>query len=192
MRRNNTQNQWIVVMTVISLLMLSSVLTATEPEKKSSLTDEQKKSAVQGMYSSYKKDFPDVSDISAADARMLSAKGEILFIDVRLPEEQAVSMIPNAITEKTFLNDPSIIDGKTAVAYCTIGYRSGVLSKKMALKGIPILNLAGGILAWALDGGPLVDTNGDTKRLHVYGKKWNYAPNGYEAVTFGFFEKLVK
>jgi hypothetical protein len=31
----------------------------------------------------------------------------------------------------------------------------------------------------------------ETKRVHVYGEKWNYLPEGYEAVMFGFFGKLV-
>jgi hypothetical protein len=48
-----------------------------------------------------------------------------------------------------------------------------------------------GIVAWALEGDPLYDKNGETKRIHVYGKKWNHAPNGYETVVFGFFKNLL-
>jgi len=59
----------------------------------------------------------------------------------------------------------------------------------MSNKGIDIYNLKGGLLAWLLEGGKVYDTNGETKRVHVYGKKWNYLPRGYEPVFFSFFEK---
>jgi sodium/bile acid cotransporter 7 len=45
-----------------------------------------------------------------------------------------------------------------------------------------MLNLRGGLLAWVHAGGKVYDANGETRRIHVYGRKWNLAPNGYDAV----------
>lgn len=136
------------------------------------------------MYRGYKKKFPEAHDISASEARELFDQGKVVFIDVRTPEEQAVSMLPGAFTENEFLKDPDAFQDKIAVAYCTIGYRSGVFSEKMGKQGLRVLNLSGGILAWVLDGGTVYSDGEMTKRVHVYGKKWDYLPEGFEAVMF--------
>ena len=49
-------------------------------------------------------------------------------------------------------------------------------------KDFTLYNLRGGLLAWVHDGGEVVDEKGKTKRIHVYGRKWNLAPRSYEAV----------
>ena len=51
--------------------------------------------------------------------------------------------------------------------------------------------LQAGILAWLLEGGKVYDQRGDeTKRVHVYGEKWDYAPAGYETVKFSPLERI--
>jgi sodium/bile acid cotransporter 7 len=155
------------------------------------LSDEQKKDAVYGMYGEYKKDFPAVSDITPTAAMALLKQGGVIFVDTRKPEEMEVSMLPAAITGESYLKIPASYKNKTVVAYCTIGYRSGLFAKEMEAKGIMVRNLSGGIVAWALEGGLLYDKNGETKRIHVYGDKWNFAPMGYEAVVFGMLHKIL-
>ena len=71
---------------------------------------------------------------------------------------------------------------KKIVLYCTIGNRSGRYAKKLRQQKIESYNLVGGILAWAWDEGQLIDSQGLTKRVHVYGARWNLLPNSYEAV----------
>ena len=66
-----------------------------------------------------------------------------------------------------------------------------MIVKEMERKGVNINNLAGGMLAWVLEGGKVFDTHGETKRIHVYSKKWSYLPEGYEMVGFNFFEKYL-
>lgn len=156
------------------------------------LTDEQKKLTIQGLYQNYKEAFPAVADISAQAAIRRFRAGEAIFIDTRTREERDVSMLPDAVAADAFLIDPLIASGKQAIAYCTIGYRSGVFAREMAQQGIEVINLSGGILAWAWAGGPLVEQNTKTTRIHVVGKKWNYVPAGYEAVMFGFWDSLFK
>ena len=156
-----------------------------------SLSDTKKKEAVYAMYADYKKDFPAVMDISPQQSMELLKKNEVVFIDTRKPAEMTVSMLPHAITEKEFLSHPEKYAGKTVVGYCTVSYRSGVFAREMDAKGISVSNLKGGILAWTLEGGKVYDKNGkETNRIHVYGKKWNYAPAGYKAVMFSLWEQM--
>jgi predicted sulfurtransferase len=155
------------------------------------LSDAQKKEVVYAMYADYKKDFPAVMDISPQQAMDLLKKDEVVFIDTRKPAEMKVSMLPHAITQNEFLRHPEKYAGKTVVGYCTISYRSGVFAREMDEKGISVRNLEGGILAWTLEGGKVYDENGkETNRIHVYGKKWDYAPAGYKAVMFSLWEQM--
>jgi sodium/bile acid cotransporter 7 len=144
--------------------------------------DTQKKKIVYKMYADYKKDFPDIPDITANDAMELIKAGKAVFVDTRKQKEMEVSTLPNAVTKEAFLKDPQKYGKKTVIGYCTISYRSGILAQKLSKDGIRMFNLKGGILAWVLEGGKIYDQNGETRRIHVYGKKWNYPANGYEAI----------
>lgn len=156
----------------------------------SQLSDDQKKEIVYRMYAGYKKDFPTVQDISPQDAMALLKSGEVVFVDVRKSDEMDVSRLPNALSQEEFLKNPARYADKKVAGYCTISYRSGKFAEEMAKQGITIYNLTGGILAWTLEGGKVYDARGETKRIHVYGPKWNYPPRGYEAVTFGLLQRV--
>ena len=140
------------------------------------MRDTEKRDKIESMYQGYKKDFPGVLDIEPSDAMRLLQEGKALFIDVREEKEQKVSMLPGAVTEKQFLQDPGQYRDRTLVGYCTISYRSGKLAEKLNAQGITLLNLKGGLLAWVHAGGKVYDQSGETKRIHVYGKKWNLGP----------------
>lgn len=147
-------------------------------------TDTEKRDIVQKLYEKNKMEFQEVEEISPTSAQALYARGEAVFIDVRTPEEQMVSMLPAAVTEEDVENTPSLLQGKTAVAYCTVGYRSGLYAADKRREGIRVLNAQGGILAWVLSGGKVYHAGSATRRVHVYGEKWNYLPDGYEPVMF--------
>jgi hypothetical protein len=38
------------------------------------------------------------------------------------------------------------------------------------------------VLLWSHEGLPLTSSDGPTRRVHVYGPRWNLLPAGYEAV----------
>jgi hypothetical protein len=38
------------------------------------------------------------------------------------------------------------------------------------------------MLAWVHEGGKVIDQKGETKRIHVYGRKWNLAPASFEPI----------
>jgi sodium/bile acid cotransporter 7 len=145
-------------------------------------SDGVKRQKIEDMYNGYKKQFPDVPDLSAQKAMNLAADRKTVLIDIREPREQQVSMLPGAVTEKEFMNDPAKYKDAVKIAYCTISYRSGKFAQKLQGKGIAVYNLRGGILAWVHDGGKIYDQNGEAHRIHVYGRKWNLGPKRYEAV----------
>jgi sodium/bile acid cotransporter 7 len=147
-----------------------------------SSTDAERLARVEAMYRDYKKDFADVEDIGAPEAMALSQAGKAVFVDVREPEEQQVSMLPGAITAEELRQHPGRYADRTLIAYCTISYRSGKLAQELKARGITLLNLRGGLLAWVHHGGKVFDAAGETRRIHVYGRKWNLGPSGYDAV----------
>jgi len=154
------------------------------------LTDAEKKAIVYRMYADYKKEFPSVADITPGEAMALVKTGPVLFVDTRSAPEMAVSTLPGAVSEAQFRAHTASYRNHTIIAYCTISYRSGKFAEEMAGKGIAVRNLTGGILAWTLEGGKVYDGRGEqTRRIHVYGKKWDFPPAGYESVAFGFWDR---
>jgi sodium/bile acid cotransporter 7 len=146
------------------------------------MDDAEKRTRIDSMYRGYKKDFAEVEDIDPQAAMALAKSGAVVFVDVRTAKEQEVSMLPGAVTEEDFLKDPARYRDHTVIGYCTISYRSGVLAAKLRAGGIRVLNLRGGLLAWVHAGGKVFDKSGETRRIHVYGRKWDLGPGAYESV----------
>ena len=155
------------------------------------LSDREKKEIVYRMYAEGKKDFPAVKDVVPQQAMALMQQGRLIFVDTRKSAEMSVSMLPGAISKQQYLLEPNRYKDLTVVSYCTISYRSGVFAREMEKQGHTVYNLKGGILAWTLEGGSVYDPDGrKTKRIHVYGKRWNYAPSGYQVVMFSLWEQI--
>ncbi|EFL51984.1 Rhodanese domain protein [Solidesulfovibrio fructosivorans JJ]] len=145
--------------------------------------DAARKARVYELFAQYKKDFPNAPEVSAEDAVSLWRQGKLLPIDVREPTERAVSTLPGAVTAEEYLADPGRFGDKRPVAYCTIGYRSGQWAEAKAREGLPVANMAAGLLGWLHAGGTLVDAKGEpTKTVNVYGRTWDLAPKGYIGV----------
>lgn len=174
---------WIGCFVLVSCLSLVSFAPPISAEE---LPDARKLQVVYEMYEDYKESFPEVQDITPKEAMELMQSEKVIFVDTRESREQEVSMLPNAVTEKDFKKEPEQYRDKVIIGYCTISYRSGKLAKELRKKGITMRNLKGGMLAWVHEGGKIYDANGETKRVHVYKKKWDYVPKGYEAV-WSFF-----
>lgn len=109
-------------------------------------------------------------------------KAAHVFVDIRTPAEQEVSMIEGAITQAAFEKDRAKYKKHKIIAYCTIGYRSAKFSEQIRKDGFDAVSLKGSILSWAHAGKPLVDKKGPTHRVHVAGSSWDLLPKGYEAV----------
>ncbi|UJX40821.1 rhodanese-like domain-containing protein [Desulfovibrio sp. JY] len=164
-------------------LFLLAALLALAACSRPPADDAGRKARVYELFAQYKKDFPTAPEVSAEEAVSLWRQGKLLPIDVREPAERAVSTLPGAITAEEYLADPGRFGDKRPVAYCTIGYRSGKWAEAKAKEGLPVANMAAGLLGWLHAGGTLVDARGEpTKTVNVYGRTWDLAPKGYIGV----------
>jgi rhodanese-related sulfurtransferase len=101
-----------------------------------------------------------------------------ILLDARAKSEYEVSHLPGAHYigyKKPQLSVVKNLDtSKNIVLYCSIGYRSEVIAKKLQKKGYNVINLYGSIFEWVNKGYPLQDENGlDTKTVHGYDKSWS-------------------
>lgn len=158
-----------------------SMLACQSTESK--MSDDQKRANIEALYQKYQRKFPRVEGITASQLmEELETGRDLVLVDVRKPEEQAVSMIPGALTQAQFEEQAAALAGKTVVTYCTAGYRSGLYAKKIHQQGWQVLNLEGSILSWTHVGGPLVDSEGPTKQVHVYSADWSLESSDYDPV----------
>lgn len=166
-----------------ALLLAACLLALSAACSQPPADDAGRKARVEALFAAARKDFPAAPELAPERAVDLWRQGRLLPIDVRTPAERAVSTLPGAVTEEAFLADPALAAGKVAVAYCTIGYRSGLFVQNLGPGRPPVANLAGGILGWLHAGGTLTDPAGQpTTRVHVYGKAWDLAPLAYTPV----------
>lgn len=147
----------------------------------SSRTEAEKAEVLEEMIQDTREELPGVPEVSVDDLRRrLTAGEEIVLVDVRKPEEIAVSTLPSAITKEEFEGRREELKDRTIVTFCTVGYRSAYAAKELSEEGFEVLNLSGSLLSWTHIGGELVDPDGKpTRRLHVYGRRWDLAADGY-------------
>ena len=108
--------------------------------------------------------------------------GEFVIVDVRSKAESDVSLIPGAITQAAFEKTKNQYAGKTVIAYCTVGHRSGIYAKKLRSAGWDARNYEGSILDWCKNQLPVVTPTGEsTKRVHTYNSSYALDSN-YQAV----------
>ena len=64
---------------------------------------------------------------------------------------------------------------KTIIIYCSVGYRSEKVTKKLEKVGFKtVYNLYGGIFEWYNQGLPIVNNDGrETDKIHAYNEKWS-------------------
>ncbi len=144
---------------------------------------DERQARIDEMYAGYQDEFPEVRDIEAAELhRDLAGASPPVLVDVRTDEERAVSIIPGALSRQEFEARREELSGRPVVTYCTIGYRSGLYADELASQGWDVHNLRGSILSWTHEGGELESAEGPTRRVHVYGRRWNLVADGFEAV----------
>lgn len=130
---------------------------------------------------SYAKKFNTLNITPLKAQKLIKNKNnQILFVDTREKKEMNVSMIQGAISLEKFKNNLKKYKNKTLIFYCTIGYRSGIITKKY--QNLKCYNLAGGILLWAHDIGKVYHAGKQVKKIHVYSKEWNFLNSPFEAV----------
>ena len=157
--------------------MAAAVLCGCSPS-----SDEDRRDRIERMYGQYRRDFADAPEITVAGLIEARKAGQVVLVDARAEDEMEVSMLPGAITKAQFDRRAEKLRDRRIVVYCTIGSRSGHLTRELVAKGLRAANLKGGILAWTHAGQELVSRELPTKRVHVYCQRWNLAAAGYRSV----------
>jgi rhodanese-related sulfurtransferase len=122
--------------------------------------------------------FPSVHQFSTGQLAewMEQAKPGLLVVDVRAPEEFAVSQLKDAINATTAEGIAQAIQERkpsTTILYCSVGFRSSRLAEQVGRQGFDaVANLEGSIFQWANEGRPLYQGQTPVQQVHPYGKRW--------------------
>lgn len=182
----NKRNSLLTIIISITIAILTGIFVINFLLAKASIRSDgqAKKQKIYTMYRKYKDSFfPNIVDISVEEILKRQDREGILFIDVREPMEQEVSMIAGAITTDEFDRNIDKYKNYTIITYCTIGYRTGIYARRLLKhKGIKSYNMIGGLLSWVHSGQKIYLETMETNRVHVYVKKLDLLPKGYEAI----------
>jgi rhodanese-related sulfurtransferase len=123
-------------------------------------------------------EFPGVEHISIVefDQRLQDSETPILIVDVRKPEEFAVSHLPQAVN----LEDADAIlalaqqqEIEEIVLYCSVGYRSAKMAQTLEQEGWNgVVNLEGSIFEWANSGRSVFLGDQEVSQVHPFDPFW--------------------
>lgn len=127
--------------------------------------------------------FPEVEHLSVEELerrlqRARESGGEVpILLDVRTPEEFAVSHLPGAVRAESEEEALEVLAGvdrdRPVVVYCAVGYRSAELARELEEAGFTAVeNLEGSIFAWANSGRPVVRDGEEVETVHPYDRRW--------------------
>lgn len=100
-----------------------------------------------------------VKTVSAREVQIGIREGAICLIDVREPHEYKSAAIPGAKLVPLSSFSPAKIEnpeGREIVIHCQSGMRSAQAAQICIKAGVPVANMAGGIMAWQQAGYPIV------------------------------------
>lgn len=123
--------------------------------------------------------YPEVRQVSTdflAD-RLSDSDTKPILLDTRTAEEFAVSHIGNAIHVSPEALEFPMLDSlprdSEIIAYCSVGFRSSEIAKRLAAAGFTnVSNLEGSIFKWANEGKPVRTDEGETSNVHPYNAVW--------------------
>jgi len=116
-------------------------------------------------------DFKTVAQLTAKEVLALDPK-QTLILDIREPEEYAVSRLP-----KSALIQIGDVRDKDIIVYCSVGVRSSIFAKRAQnelreMGATSVSNLKHGIFGWHNEQRDLVDATGETDAVHPYNENW--------------------
>ena len=124
-------------------------------------------------------EFPGVPSISttALSDLLEDPTRPVVLIDVREPDEFAVSHLPGAVRATSVELAATMVadapDGAAIVAYCSVGYRSAGLVAELLARGLTqVYNLEGSIFRWANEDRPLYRGSVPVRRVHPFDESW--------------------
>jgi rhodanese-related sulfurtransferase len=124
--------------------------------------------------------YPDVKQLQPAELQSWLAShdsDQIVLIDARRKDEFQISHISGA-RNLPYKKDPrklltNIKPDNPIVVYCSVGYRSSILAKKLQDMGFTkVYNLEGSIFKWANEGRPLIQDHTRVHNVHPYNAHW--------------------
>jgi rhodanese-related sulfurtransferase len=121
--------------------------------------------------------FPQVSHISTEELAdwLTSDRPSPILIDVRKPDEYAVSHLPGArhLPTVAAIQHSDIPADATLVLYCSVGYRSARRSQQLQQAGYThVMNLDGSIFEWHNRGYSIVAEQEPVQAVHPYNRWW--------------------
>ena len=133
-----------------------------------------------GIKDLIRKRFPEVRQLPTGELSVWlidTNRPQPVILDVRRPVEFSVSHLrgakrvdPNAKIENI---KPLVATNRPVIVYCSVGYRSSELARRLIKAGITnVFNLEGSIFQWANEGRPLVNEAGPAKTVHPYNARW--------------------
>ncbi|MEM7292781.1 MAG: rhodanese-like domain-containing protein [Pseudomonadota bacterium] len=151
--------------------------------------------ALQAVHQELSGKFDEVAHVSSDQLQRLSSD-QILLLDVREADEYAVSHLVNAIqvdpgigTRQFMRRFASRLQDKIVIFYCSVGYRSSGLAEDLQQRLVKsgakaVYNLEEGIFGWHNAGMKVVNTAGQTSRIHPYNNYWGRLLNRQEEVSY--------
>ncbi|MFF2747268.1 rhodanese-like domain-containing protein [Kitasatospora sp. NPDC058048] len=99
------------------------------------------------------------------EAHELARTGAAVLLDVREAAEFTAGHAPGALHQPLIglvagVPLPPAAAGRTVLAICRSGHRSQRAAELLAERGVEVLNVAGGMNAWALSGLPVTTPDG--------------------------------
>jgi rhodanese-related sulfurtransferase len=127
--------------------------------------------------------YPGVPSLAPGEFVERSTREDWIIIDARSPTERGVSIIPGALSLEGYEMIAAVNRDKPVLVYDIAGYRSSVWVQRLQERGIDAHSLAGGLLAWTIDGRPLVTEDGSlTYRVAAWDGVERALPPGYQAI----------
>ena len=125
--------------------------------------------------------FPSISHISTSElAAWLSDDQRFppLLLDARTPEEYAISHLQQAhLSPSNLLQFRDIMGLSTStpiVTYCSVGYRSAFLARRLQDDGYEqVFNLEGSLFAWFSENRPVYQDGQPVRQIHPYNCFWS-------------------
>lgn len=140
-----------------------------------------------------REEFPEVPTLDVATlAKRLRARAKApLLIDVRAEAEFATSHLRGAVRAD---DEKAVLDvlakrekGRPVVLYCSVGYRSAAMTKRLRELGHEdVSNLEGSLFEWANEGLPVYRGAQRVEVVHPYDEDWGrlldrkYWPKGWK------------
>ncbi len=133
------------------------------------------------VISNIRNKYPDVKQLQTAELQSWLTNPDsepAILIDARRKEEFQVSHISGAknipYNSRDILTHlTNIKPDKPIVVYCSVGYRSSILTRKLQEMGFKkVHNLEGSIFKWANEGRALVQGRTIVHKVHPYNAHW--------------------